>query len=338
MKRFFMMVACLILTCAIMLAGCASDGTKTIQPAQNVPQSTRAPMQTAAQTAVAANSTFNIDEMFTDRDRDSSYDVSTAVAITLVDSASTASSQDVIVQDNRVTITADGTYILTGTLSDGQIVVDCPSDNDKVQLIFNGVNITCNGNAAVWIKQADKVFITLAEETENSLITTGMFPENDNVDATILSKEDLILNGQGSLVLCCENGHGIVSKDDLVMTGGTYTITAASHGLAGKDSVRIADGTFNIISGKDGIHSENVDDAALGYAYIAGGTFNIEAETDGIDAAYALWIDDGDFTIKTGGGSVNASMMPGGGINNDWGKWGKASQMSGYRLWLLMMG
>lgn len=155
-----------------------------------------------------------------------------------------------------------------------------------------------------------KVFITTASGSENTLVNGGEYVaiDENNIDAVIFSKSDLTLNGAGTLTIHAAAGHGVVSKDDLVLTSGTYEITAASHGLSGKDSVRIANGTYTITSGKDSIHAENTDDTSLGFVYIAGGTFTITADGDGISASYYLQIEDGSFTITTGEGSASVAM------------------------------
>ena len=163
----------------------------------------------------------------------------------------------------------------SGTLSEGQIVVD--ADNAKVQIVFDNVDITCASSAAVYVKSAEKVFVTLAEGSQNTLRNTDEYVaiDDNNIDAVIFAKSDLTLNGTGSLTIISAEGHGIVSKDDLKIIGGTYDITAAGHALSGKDSVRIADGTFILTAEKDGIHAENADDEEKGYIYIADGDFTI---------------------------------------------------------------
>ena len=135
--------------------------------------------------------------------------------------------------------------------------------------------------------------------------------DENNIDAVIFSKTDLTLNGSGSLTINAQAGHGVVSKDDLVITGGSYTITAASHGLSGKDSIAIADGQFNITSEKDGIHAENSDDETLGTLYIADGSFTIHAQGDAVSANGALQIDGGTFDLYTGAGSASVEMTSG---------------------------
>ena len=153
----------------------------------------------------------------------------------------------------------------------------------------------------------------MANETTNTLTSTGEYEtSDDNIDATIFSKDDLTLNGTGTLTVKSESGHGIVSKDDLVVTSGTYSINAASHGLSANDSIRIADGKFNITSGKDGLHSENTDDTKLGYIYVADGEFKITARYDALDASSAIQADGGKFDVTTGGGSAKAVSKRGG--------------------------
>ena len=288
---------------------------------------------TESQQAVSTGDTLSYDDMFTDRDLDVGYEKSDSVKISLSDDSTTVSSgssdnsstddtvDGVTVDGNVITITSGGTYIISGTLTEGQLVVD--ADDEKVQLVLDNADITCATSAAIYVKSAGKTFITLAEGSENILMNTAEFEtiDDNNIDAVIFSKDDLALNGSGTLTINSENGHGIVSKDDLKITGGTYNITAASHALSGKDSVRIAAGTFNLVSGKDGIHSENADDSSKGYVYIAGGTFTIDSTGDGIDASNIVQIDDGTFDITAGGGVENSTkthednMMggPGGG-------------------------
>lgn len=298
---------------------------------------------TADQTSAGAtvNGIYSYDDMFTERDLDVGYDESSAVKINLADDSTTVTvgddteadvsetdetkvaSSGVSISGNIITISKEGTYVLSGALSEGQIVVD--ADSAKVQLVLDNVDITCASSAAIYIKSADKTFITLAEGSENILMNTAEYEaiDDNNIDAVIFSKDDLTLNGKGTLTINSEYGHGIVSKDDLKLVSGTCNITAKNHALSGKDSVRIAAGTYNLTSGKDGIHSENADDDEKGFVYIASGDFTIESTGDGIDASYVVQIDDGDFEIIAGGGAENATKthndMPGGGPGGDMG-------------------
>ena len=261
--------------------------------------------------------TFSSADMFTERDLAGTYEESGAVYVTLSDDGITGDTDGVVIDGQMVTITAEGTYIFSGTLSEGQIVVD--ADNAKVQIVFDNVDITCASSAAVYVKSAEKVFVTLAEGSQNTLRNTDEYVaiDDNNIDAVIFAKSDLTLNGTGSLTIVSAEGHGIVSKDDLKITGGTYDITAAGHALSGKDSVRIADGTFILTAEKDGIHAENADDEEKGYIYIADGDFTITSDGDGMDASNIVQIEDGTLDITAGGGAANSlktheSDVPGG--------------------------
>ena len=232
-----------------------------------------------------------VSELFSDRDFATDYDAAQCVEIDLLETGS-------------VTLSQEGCYLISGILADGAITVDAAKDS-KIQLILNGVSITSSTGAPIYIRQADKVFITLAEGSENCLANGGSFEaiDENNIDSVIFSKEDLTLNGTGSLTIISPAGHGIVSKDDLRITGGSYTVNATGHGIAGKDAVSIAAGTFTIESGKDGIQAENDEDTALGNLYICGGSFQITASGDGISAGAAMQIDGGEYTVLCGGGS-----------------------------------
>lgn len=270
--------------------------------------------ETSAQSEAGS---FSSADMFTERDLAGTYEESGAVYVTLSGDGITGETDGVAINGQTVTITAEGTYIFSGTLSEGQIVVD--ADKAKVQIVFDNVDITCASSAAVYVKNAEKVFVTLAEGSQNTLRNTDEYVaiDDNNIDAVIFAKSDLTLNGTGSLTIVSAEGHGIVSKDDLKITGGTYDITAAGHALSGKDSVRIADGTFILTAEKDGIHAENADDEEKGYIYIADGDFTITSDGDGMDASNIVQIEDGTFDITAGGGSANSlktheSDVPGG--------------------------
>ena len=254
-------------------------------------------MQAAIDEAMS-DAAIDITDMFTKWDLAGNYDESDAVKITLSGKTAACNSSNVQIEDGVVTIKAAGVYVLSGTFTDGTIVVDA-GDDDKVQLVLDGVSITAADYAAIYAKNADKVFVTLAEGAGNSLTVSGDYVQTDdnNVDAVIFAKCDLTLNGTGSLTVKDNTGHGIVSKDDLVVTGGTYTIYSQDHCLNGKDSVRIADGTFNLSCDEDGIHAGN-DDQQDGYVYIEGGDINISVGDDAIRAEGLLIITGGDIDVS----------------------------------------
>lgn len=248
-------------------------------------------------------------EMFTERDKNSDYDEKECVRIELSGNTAKSDSDCVSISESTVTITKEGSYIISGSLEDGMIIVDA-EDSAKIQLILSGADIQSNTSAALYIRNADKVFVTLADGTSNSLSNGGVFnPIDENsIDSAVFSKEDLTFNGSGNLTVTSPTAHAIVCKDDLVITGGKYTLECASHGVDANDSVRISDTVeLDITSGKDGIHCENSDEASLGFVYISNGMINIDAQGDGISAGAYMLIENGSFDILSGGGSVNGS-------------------------------
>lgn len=297
MKR--KVVLAFLLTGALVLSGCSKTNNS------NETSSGSTSTDSSAQGIDVSN-------MFSDRDKEIGYDEENSTVIKLSDDSTTCDSDAVQISGNTVTIIDEGTYILSGTLTDGMVIVDA-EDTDKVQLVLDGVDITSAESAAIYVREADKVFITTASDSQNTLTNGGTYTaiDDNNIDAAIFSKSDLTLNGAGSLTITAKAGHGVVSKDDLVLTSRTYQIDAASHGLSGKDSVRIASGSYTIVSGKDGIHAENADDTSLGFVYLADGAFDITSDGDGISAGNWLQADGGVYTVKAGGGSENVQKSDG---------------------------
>lgn len=313
MRRFSKMkqgrVLCAVMTAALLmgsLSACSSEETIDLASESTVETSVSSMESGTASVAGAAVSVLTVEELFSDRDLSGEYDEDECVKITLTGESATCEGDGVTVDGGNITITSEGTYLITGELTDGMITVDV-NNSEKVQLVLAGCTISNSENACIYVKQADKVFLTLASGTENSL-TSSAYEELDgnHIDACIFSKEDLTINGSGALTVEAGEGHAIVSKDDLKVTGGTIVIAAEGQGLSGKDSVCIADGEITITSGKDGIHAENEDDTDEGYVYIADGTITITSDGDGISASAVLQIDGGTFTITSGGGNENA--------------------------------
>lgn len=286
----------LLLAIVLLSAGCVNS-----EAGSQAESSLSAESEVSASTAADSSADY-----FSDRDFEVGYDESESVRITLSGESASCDSDAVAISGSTVTITDEGSYILSGSLDDGMIIVNAEK-TDKVHLILDGVTIHSETSAPLYILQADKVFVTTAADSENTLSNGGTFTaiDENSIDAVIFSKEDLTLNGSGALTITSPAGHGIVSKDSLKITSGSYDISCASHALSGKDDVCIANARFTIVSGKDGIHAENTDDAALGFVYIQSGDFAISAEGDGISAASYLQIEDGSFSVTAGGGSEN---------------------------------
>ncbi|TCL55461.1 uncharacterized protein DUF4353 [Kineothrix alysoides] len=309
-KRLKGLAAALLV--AALITGCGNAQGSNTQEAEEVAASTQTAsdsdpsVQTSA--SVSAESQVEVDKEFTARDLDIGYEESTAVLIALKGESAEVSGDGAKAEGNIVTISDEGTYVLSGTLMDGQIVVDA-EDTDKVQLVLDGVTLSSADNAPIYIKNADKIFITLAEGSENTLTDSAERIQSDdnNVDAVIFSKADLTVNGSGVLNITGNYKHGIVSKDDLIITGGTLNITALKDALNGKDCVKIKDGTFNLtVTDGNGIQSKNGDDATKGYVYICGGEINVLNGQEGIEGT-ALVIDGGMIDIRVQDDGLNAA-------------------------------
>lgn len=283
---------------AVVLAGCGTSGDDV--PSFSVSEET-------AGTVADPLSQVDTTAMFSDRDWQTEYDQAACISIFLQGNTASCDAAGVEISGSTVTITQEGIYRLSGTLEDGMILIDA-DETDKIQLILDGVEIHCSTSASIYVRQADKVFLTTARGTQNTLSNGGSYEaiDNSNIDAVIFSKSDLTLNGTGNMTVQAQAGHGVVSKDDLVVTSGSYSITAEGHGLSGKDSVRLGGGEYTIVSGKDGVHAQNDDDSARGFLYIQGGSFSIIADGDGLSAGSDLLIADGTFVVTTGGGSGTA--------------------------------
>lgn len=241
-------------------------------------------------------------DLFTDRDLEQTADLSEAVSYTITDG-------------QTITITSEGVYLISGTASNASVVVEA-GDEDKVQIVLDGVSITNDSIPCIYIKSADKVFVTTTD-TDNTLAVTGTFTADGetNTDAVIFSKDDLVLNGTGTLTIKSSD-NGVSCKDDLKITGGTINIDCTADALEANDSIRIADGTINIVTNKDALHAENEEDDTVGFVYICGGTLNVKAEDDAIHATTILQIDDGELNLSAHEGLEATWIQVNGGTIN----------------------
>ncbi|MBD5521711.1 MAG: carbohydrate-binding domain-containing protein [Lachnospiraceae bacterium] len=313
MKRFMYIALSLLLTLNL-LSGCG-ESDRNIQAgsidANNSKEVGTGGSENSVDTAKLTEEYFSKSDadMFTDRDSAGDYDKENSIMIQLNGTSAVASSDSVKISGSTITITENATYIISGTLDDGMIIVNA-EDTAKLQLVLDGVNINSKTSAPLYILEADKVFVTLADNTDNTLSNGGTFNSVDdsNIDSVIFSRQDITFNGSGTLNVISPAGHGIVSKDDLVITDGEYYVNCASHGIDANDSVRITGNTtITVNAGKDGIHAENNDDSSLGFVYISNGSIKIEAEDDGISAGAYMQIEGGAIDIIAGGGSKNGT-------------------------------
>lgn len=251
------------------------------------------------------------------RDLETDWDLTQATAITYSAADAAVDGEGAAASGTQVTISSAGTYVISGS-AEGSIRVDAPEDADVV-LVLDGLDLTAPDSAALEIREADQVIVTLAPDSVNSLTDGGAAADSataDAADAALFSKADLTINGSGALKVTGNQNHGIVSKDDLKIVSASLTVTAVNDGLKGRDLVAIKSGNITIDAGGDGIQSSNDEDAAKGNVLIESGTLAITAGEDAIQAESGLTVTGGDLTLTSGGGSTNSSQTGG------WGNWG----------------
>lgn len=307
-----------------MLTACSNSSTTVTAVSE---QATSATVSTdTAASAVTAVAVSSIADASAENDQnhddaaDYSWDAANAVQIVLNGDAITVDGPGVEVKGNKATITSAGTYTISGTLSDGQIIVDT-KDSAIVRLILNGVDIHSATSAPIYVANAEKTMIVLADNTANVISDSATYtfadPADDEPNAAIFSKDDLTIYGSGSLTVTGNYNDGIASKDGLIIASGTITVNAVDDGIRGKNYLVVKDGVITVSAEGDGLKADEDEDSTKGYISIAAGTFNITAGADAIQATTDILITDGAFTLSAGGGASTASGTSGPGSNMD---------------------
>lgn len=246
--------------------------------------------------------TGEMDLEYSSRDTDASCDESSATRIALSEAGASVSGDNATASGSTVTIAAAGTYVITGSSSNGQIVIDAP-DDAKVQIVLDGVALSNGSGPCIYASNADKLFVTLAEDTANTLSDGSSWTlsgSEDEPDATVFCTCDLTVNGSGTLNVDATTHHGIHSTDDLVVTGGTLNVNAANDGLVGKDSVKIGGASVHVTAQDDGVKASNDDDEEdKGFVLISGGDVDIDAQDDGIKATRLIKTSSGTVTVDS---------------------------------------
>ena len=276
-----------------LLAGCAAAPAISAESLSQSSSSGEAALLFGAtpssKTTTVTVASTEIDTAVSNRDASGEYDASEALTLS---------------PDGDLTITEAGTYILSGSYN-GMIVVQV-GEEDKVQLVLDNAVITNENGPAIYVRSADKVFLTAAEGTVNTISDGSDYTLTDDdttLDAAVFSRDDLTINGSGKLTINGNCKHAVVSKDDLVITAKDLTVNAKNVGLNGKDSVRLSEAAVSITAGTDGIRSDNGTDADKGYVSVAGSTVTIVSGKDGIQAETVFTAENADVRITSGGGS-----------------------------------
>lgn len=312
-------VTAAVLCGLLALGGCSAVGGEAATESSAAEGSSG---ESAADTSSTAVDVSAMDLEFADRDLDASYNAASATSIALSDAASTVTGAGASVDGSTVTISQAGVYVLSGALSGGRIVVEA-TDQDKVQLVLDGVSVHSGDGPAVYVKQANKVFVTLAEGTSNMLSDSATYTleeGSDEPNAALFSKDDLTINGTGSLEVAGSYAHAVNSKDDLVITGGALTVTAVEDGLHGRDCVKIADGTFDVTAGADAIKSSNDEQVEVALCvegleaeqiYMNDGDVYVTSSDDAVNAAARGSSTSGDAAGAVGGGELGDGAVGG---------------------------
>ena len=276
------------------LAACSRASAATSQSTQPEGSAASSELGTDVEHLVS------VTDIVTDRDLEGTWEEDGATRISLSDDGCEVDGAGAVADGTTVTITAGGTYVLTGQISAGQVVVN--ADGEKVQLVLDGASVISADSAAILVRAAKKVWLTLADGTQNKLATSGSFAEDDeySIDGAVWCKSDLTINGTGALKVSSAEGHGIVCKDELALVSGDVGVEAARHAVQAQDAACVVAGTWSLTAGTDGIHCGDDDDAEKGSVLIVGGTVSIDAASDGVDAANVLEVDGGEVTVSAG--------------------------------------
>lgn len=233
---------------------------------------------------------------------------SKSVSIVLEGDTASCTADGVHIDGGQITITGHGIYRITGTLTDGQILVDC-ADSGEVWLLLDGADITCSTGACLYIKQADLTHISLEKDTVNTLTDGTEYtfdPGDDEPDGTLFARDDLFLQGEGTLVIDANFRNAIAAKDDLTIAGGVYEITSVGHGIKGKDSLTVTGGVVSVEADGDGLKSTNAEGGSKGRVTISGGVVDIFAGDEGIQAISDITVSGGVVTVDSRNNGVRS--------------------------------
>lgn len=298
-KSMMIFLLCAVITGSILFTGCS----------QTSETSSEISVISSDSNSVSASKTAESSVVFTKEDSDTNYNEKDAVKITLKNTAAEISGQGAVFDNNTVKITQAGTYLLTGQLDDGKILISAGKD-DTVTLVLQNMNITSSGTAAIYAEKCGKTILLLDDNSNNTITDNGEYTESDDTpNSAIYIKDDLTILGNGTLTVNANSHNGITSKDTLKITSGNLTVNAANNGITGKDNLAITGGTITVTAQADGLRStySDTDNSEKGHIFIENATLNLTAGSDAIQAEKNLSINSGTFTIKTGNGASEKS-------------------------------
>jgi len=242
------------------------------------------------------------------------WDASSIVEIELKGSSIGVSSEAVTVDGIVATIAKAGNYRVTGTLSDGQLVVNTDEEG-LVRIVLNGVTIASSTSAPIFVKKAQKVIVVLGDGTQNSLSDGASYvfasADESEPDAALFSKSNLTIYGNGALTVTGNYSDGIASKDGLILKAANVNVTALDDGIRGKDYLVVASGEVTVTAQGDGLRSTNDQDASLGFVDIQGGTVKVTSAKDAIDCEGNYTMSGGEVTLEVGSATATTGAAKG---------------------------
>jgi hypothetical protein len=302
MRKLLYRAGAAILILSLILAGCSgkespASSDPVPDPSAVVPDIT--PDKTDPSHTATLSYSDEINMTFTDSDVSSTVDTSSATMVSISGDDVTVSGEGASYAEGTLSITSEGTYVLSGTSDDILILIET-GDDEKVGLVLDNCTLSNTDGPVIWIKESDKVFIHCPEGSVSSLSDGETYADalqEDSIDGCIFSKADLTLNGSGTLILEGNCKHALVSKDDLVIAGLTLNVQSVSKGIEGKDCVKVTGAVINVVSGTDGIASTNSKDADKGYVFMEDSTVDIRCGNDGIEAATLVFLDSSSISV-----------------------------------------
>jgi len=298
----------LLIPLILFLSACSSVTEKPATTVSTTGPANAGQMQATQVASGASSGSVSAEKDYKDHEdaKDYIWDTSSVTQLSLLKDSISVAGDGVSVDGSTATITSAGTFNLSGSLADGQIIVDT-NDEDVVRLILNGVDLSNSKSAPIFVKDCEKTVIILAENTTNTVTDAEAYvfkaPEEDEPNAAIFSKSDLTISGSGSLTVNGRFNDGIASKDGLIIAGGTITVSAVDDGIRGKDYLVIKDGNLSVTANGDGLKADNEEDATRGYIKIGSGEVSVTSGGDAVTAQTDVLVMDGKFTLTTGEGS-----------------------------------
>lgn len=291
---------------ALTLAGCSASGSTASSGTAGTGSASGTQIVTAA--SISEDTHYDADDL--------TWDTAGEVAVTLKDGATSvaANAAGVKVDGDTVTITAAGTYRLSGSLSDGKVVI-AAGEEDVVRVILDGVTLTSSTGSPFIVQSANEAILFLEKGSTNTIKDAATYTDQgtDAPNAALYSMADLTVAGTGALNVNGQYNDGIVSKDGLVLAAGNVTVKAADDGIRGKDYAVLLDGTYSITAGGDGFKSDNDTDDGRGWLLVNGGTLTVSAGDDGVKAQNQLAIANGSVTVSESSEGLEAQHIAIGG-------------------------